>query len=360
MTNLIANTLLVCSMVAAPIAVDDAHADSSNGFFGALRGIASKLGTTTTDSPELKQAATIPPPAASSNLSPKQTTQEIQKGLSALGYSPGPADGIAGEQTRRAIFDFQLDNGIPADGEPTPDILNVIVSKKPGNARGNPQAVAAPSASTAPGGGLIGALKGIGSKLAGPPAAATAFDPSTAYPAPAAGPRLTAQQKTRAIQIGLSQRGYSPGPADGVMGEKTKRAIFNYQIDNGMPADGEPSVTVLNSLLGNPTAGYGTTPAGGNSFQECLARVSQSSGPAGQPNLTQSQYAQLAANQGAGVDPRLMVPLAILAPFTGGASLLGAGALAGASAATNPGYGAATATINPAQMTELMRCMGDK
>ena len=45
----------------------------------------------------------------------------------------------------------------------------------------------------------------------------------------------------RNIQSGLTQLGYAPGPADGVLGAKTKTAIRAYQEDNGLLVDGMPT-----------------------------------------------------------------------------------------------------------------------
>ncbi|WP_252274852.1 lytic murein transglycosylase [Pseudomonas subflava] len=48
---------------------------------------------------------------------------ELQEGLSAKGFEPGPADGIIGANTRRAVRAFQQSLGLPADGYPTPALL---------------------------------------------------------------------------------------------------------------------------------------------------------------------------------------------------------------------------------------------
>lgn|GEM_PF-3864191 len=50
----------------------------------------------------------------------KKEIREIQASLTELGYKPGPADGLMGARTRRAIERFQTDNGLPIDGRPTP------------------------------------------------------------------------------------------------------------------------------------------------------------------------------------------------------------------------------------------------
>lgn len=43
----------------------------------------------------------------------------IQELLTALGYDAGPADGVAGQRTRRAIARFQASAGMAADGKPS-------------------------------------------------------------------------------------------------------------------------------------------------------------------------------------------------------------------------------------------------
>ncbi len=40
------------------------------------------------------------------------------------------------------------------------------------------------------------------------------------------------------VQAGLTRLGYSPGPADGIMGTRTKTAIEAYQRDHGLLVDG--------------------------------------------------------------------------------------------------------------------------
>ncbi len=43
-------------------------------------------------------------------------TREVQRALAALGYAPGPVDGVAGPRTRQAIRAFQADQGLLQDG----------------------------------------------------------------------------------------------------------------------------------------------------------------------------------------------------------------------------------------------------
>lgn len=53
------------------------------------------------------------------------------------------------------------------------------------------------------------------------------------------------RDRVRRIQQALIQFGYKPGPPDGVMGGRTRRAIGYYQGDYGLKVDGEPSAEVL-------------------------------------------------------------------------------------------------------------------
>jgi peptidoglycan hydrolase-like protein with peptidoglycan-binding domain len=54
------------------------------------------------------------------------TVRQIQSGLSRLGYDPGPADGRVGPRTRSAIRQYQQDNKLLVDGEPTGPLLDHI------------------------------------------------------------------------------------------------------------------------------------------------------------------------------------------------------------------------------------------
>lgn len=55
---------------------------------------------------------------------------QIQKGLTALGFQVGEADGVLGSQTREAVRQFQHSVGLPADGHATPELLKKIQQMK--------------------------------------------------------------------------------------------------------------------------------------------------------------------------------------------------------------------------------------
>ncbi|MFQ5973364.1 MAG: peptidoglycan-binding protein, partial [Alphaproteobacteria bacterium] len=64
----------------------------------------------------------------------------------------------------------------------------------------------------------------------------------TASPAP------TARELVAAVQTRLAKLGYEPGPADGLMGGKTRTAISSFQRTAGLTVDGRPSEALLAEL----------------------------------------------------------------------------------------------------------------
>jgi membrane-bound lytic murein transglycosylase B len=67
-------------------------------------------------------------PISEQRLSRNQV-EKIQELLVAKGYDPGPIDGVLGSQTRQAVKEFQRTAKLPADGYPTPELLEVLGKK---------------------------------------------------------------------------------------------------------------------------------------------------------------------------------------------------------------------------------------
>jgi peptidoglycan hydrolase-like protein with peptidoglycan-binding domain len=61
-----------------------------------------------------------PPPG--SNL-----VYDTQSALLRLGYNPGPPDGIYGQRTAEAISEYQYNNRLPVNGQPSPQLLNYMI-----------------------------------------------------------------------------------------------------------------------------------------------------------------------------------------------------------------------------------------
>jgi localization factor PodJL len=72
-------------------------------------------------------------------------------------------------------------------------------------------------------------------------AAAQAYDPARQLPAE--------QETVGGIQRELNRLGYRSGPPDGIFGNRTRRAIEQYQKDAGLAVDGRASQTLLDRLL---------------------------------------------------------------------------------------------------------------
>ncbi|MAE70091.1 MAG: hypothetical protein CME06_06440 [Gemmatimonadetes bacterium] len=60
---------------------------------------------------------------------PIESGEAVQIALTALGYDPGPIDGIVGPRTRGAIVEFQVAHELPEDGEADLATINAIVAQ---------------------------------------------------------------------------------------------------------------------------------------------------------------------------------------------------------------------------------------
>ena len=130
--------------------------------------------------------------------------RQTQRLLAKRGYNPGPADGMMGSRTREAIRQFQQDRKMRVDGEPGVFLQAALNTPDQPTTR----------------------IK-------------TAM-PSTPDP-----------DLVRRIQLGLAQRGFDPGPADGILEQRTHQAIMAFQRDQGLKVDGRPSAELAARLTGS-------------------------------------------------------------------------------------------------------------
>ncbi|MGY6630394.1 MAG: peptidoglycan-binding domain-containing protein [Wenzhouxiangella sp.] len=75
-----------------------------------------------------------------------------------------------------------------------------------------------------------------------------ARSPSTGAPATPAPARPTPDETVRAVQQRLNELGYNPGPADGLMGPRTRAAIISFQQAQGLAATGLAEQAVLSQM----------------------------------------------------------------------------------------------------------------
>ena len=106
----------------------------------------------------------------------------MQEDLTTLGFDAGEPDGMIGRQTRAAVRGYQRARALPADGYPTTQLQERIAAEV--------RPWAAPP------------------DLAG-------------------------------LQRNLALLGYRPGPADGVIGPRTRAALADYQRASGLPITAE-------------------------------------------------------------------------------------------------------------------------
>jgi TPR repeat protein/S1-C subfamily serine protease len=59
-------------------------------------------------------------------LGKSAAVEDVQAQLAALGYDPGPADGVMGQRTRAAIRAFQADVGLPVDGQASDRLIAAL------------------------------------------------------------------------------------------------------------------------------------------------------------------------------------------------------------------------------------------
>jgi peptidoglycan hydrolase-like protein with peptidoglycan-binding domain len=154
--------------------------------------------------------ANLPPLPA--KAAPQQLVTAIQRELAARGYSRGPADGILGDETRRAIAAFEKEQGLPITGAPSDDLLRRILLGE----------AVTPAAST-------------GSVASSAP---------PAKPAPPASDEATVKQ----VQEILADLGYAPGPVDGTMGDETERAVSAFQRDRKIAQNGRITPELLREI----------------------------------------------------------------------------------------------------------------
>ena len=100
--------------------------------------------------------------------------------------------------------------------------------------------------------------------------------------------KTSERQTIRDIQTYLAELGYDPGPADGLMGRRTRAAIRAYQSHSGLPESGQPSADLRLALAID--LGYADpAPLGNSDGSETVASAPSSSRP-NAPMATQPAF----------------------------------------------------------------------
>lgn len=67
-----------------------------------------------------------------------------------------------------------------------------------------------------------------------------------------------ADSMTRMVQEALTEKGFDPGPIDGMWGSRTKAAVMEFQESAGLSANGQIDGPTKSSLLGGAGASKST------------------------------------------------------------------------------------------------------
>jgi peptidoglycan hydrolase-like protein with peptidoglycan-binding domain len=222
--------------------------------------------------------ATPPPALRSSDGSAVGATDhslvaDIQQGLKDFGYYRGEVDGLDGPQTSQAILAFERAFRLTPTGEPSNNVLLAIRSVRPKTSLNGEAAVAAdpltvaslPSAPAVPmpwpkpgtaaetvvPEAPAASVDGIGDLIAtaAPSAPATATASAAQPMAPQATAAVATDPNLARIQRSLSQQGFGPVVADGVMTAETRDAIKQFQAYYNLPQTGTINEAFLSQLV---------------------------------------------------------------------------------------------------------------
>ena len=184
-------------------------------------------------------------PLAASAPSGSGLVRAVQSALAAQGHDPGPVDGVMGSRTRVALEQYARDAGLAE----TPQVSAVLLARLrtpavPGPSVTLPTSADEPASEPSP-------------DVLSPVSAASADSVDTPPP--------SGRQLVLAVQGRLAELGYEPGPADGVVGARTRAAAREFRDDRGLAGGTEVDVALFEQLravqaVSSPT-GIETTPA---------------------------------------------------------------------------------------------------
>lgn len=146
---------------------------------------------------------------------------DLQISLRKIGLYEGPLDGLNGPATERAIRAYERRSGQVETGEASEALLALVLLQGDAPAEGQ-----VPVPRTKP--GFAGTVS-----QAGPSGDDAGVD---------------ADPKLMRIQKALSELGYGPLKADGLMGANTTAAIRRFEFDRGLPMTGVPGPKVIERL----------------------------------------------------------------------------------------------------------------
>ena len=196
-----------------------------------------------TPKPDSKPDPNIDPQTQRKTSLSRAETRTLQRRLHALGFDPGPIDGVSGQKTRIALQEFQKSIGLEPDGRISQGLLEALYAA-PQSKRTATKASEETPPRKAP----------IEARDASPRATAQDSTPKPdSKPDPNIDPQTQrktslSRAETRTLQRRLHALGFDPGPIDGVSGQKTRMALEEFQKSIGLEPDGRISQELLETL----------------------------------------------------------------------------------------------------------------
>jgi lipid-binding SYLF domain-containing protein/peptidoglycan hydrolase-like protein with peptidoglycan-binding domain len=173
-----------------------------------------------------KATETKKPAAKKTSGISSSKVRETQTALKNDGFDPGPIDGIMGPMTMTALRNYQSHNKLEVTGTLTPETKNSLLS------------------------GATASREKPAVERAKPSEGATHPDKSkdmSQYPGTTTTPEslglrekssVSSIEDIRHIQQSLSDLGYNPGDANGMMTSQTQQAVREFQWFNNLPVTG--------------------------------------------------------------------------------------------------------------------------
>ncbi len=152
---------------------------------------------------------------------------QLQTALAAVGFPPGPIDGVFGPKTRAAVIAFQQKVNITADGIVGPVTTQALLGVWVTDCEGNP---CCPWMESPLDAFSLGRLL----RLASP---------------------YMRGEDVRDVQWALERDGFPPGTPDGIYGPKTQNAVIAFQRAKSLQADGVVGPKTTAALGGLWTGG---------------------------------------------------------------------------------------------------------
>ena len=175
------------------------------------------------------------PPSPSRPNGGKPLVRRVQEALTNLGYQPGPADGMSGSKTLRAIRQYQEDLGLTVNDKINPRLLAAM------ERRVAVRTLPAPSVKRQGAAAITAAARQQAQQQKTQPQATkvvtTAATPASSGASPK--PELSGAELIRATQLGLNRLGFNAGTADGVSGSKTVKAVKAFQATESLEPTGD-------------------------------------------------------------------------------------------------------------------------